>query len=342
MREIFFSLIHDLGIPVILRRTIIKNKCISILMFHRVSDEYDPLWPPLPINSFRFLMKELSLNACVVRLEDIVNLNEYPDKPLVALSFDDGYADFLENALPILRDFNLPAHHNICPNLIDRGLPPWTQILSVFLQHNAGKSIELPNEEIYKIKNKFKESDFISICERLYALNNETRDTWINSQIKQAPAPKIPKLMNWGQIRECAKLGIHIGSHGMNHSNMSKIVDINVLLDEIRGSKNKIYKEVGIEPLIFAFPNGLYNSLSMQLVRESGYSIALLCNDMAALFPEGHREKFYVFSRINICRTNWKEEDLRLLGFHQMLKGWIKRLFFSRNQKTRSKKSAFR
>ena len=75
MRDILFSLIHDIGTPVILRRTRIKNKDISILMFHRVSDEYDPLWPPLPINSFRFLMKELSLNTCVIKLEDIEKLD---------------------------------------------------------------------------------------------------------------------------------------------------------------------------------------------------------------------------------------------------------------------------
>ena len=35
----------------------------------------------------------------------------------------------------------------------------------------------------------------------------------------------------------------------------------------------------GIEPLIFAFPRGLYNSSSMEIVKKSGYKIALLCGN---------------------------------------------------------------
>jgi len=224
MRNILFSIIHDSGVPVILRKSRIKNKEISILMFHRVSDEHDPLWPPLPINTFRSLMKELSLKSEVVRLEDIDKLSRYRDKPLVALSFDDGYIDFLENVMPILKDIKLPAHHNICTNLIDTKVPPWTQILSIFLQYNSGKDIELPNGKTYRAKKRFKESDFLNICEELYFLDNETRDPWINTLLNQVPEYKIPKLMDWDNIRECAKAGIHIGSHGMNHLNMSRIL----------------------------------------------------------------------------------------------------------------------
>jgi len=162
------------------------------------------------------------------------------------------------------------------------------------------------------------------IYRELSTLTNESRNNWINSLTHKIPESKITKLMDWDQIRKCAKLGIHIGSHGMNHENISKIEDENILLSEIEDSKKRICKETGIEPLIFAFPKGLYNPLSMKFVKKSGYKIALLCGDMVTRFPE-NRKDFYILPRINICRSNWKEENLRLLGLHQKLKSWVRK-----------------
>ena len=329
MRDMLFSIIHDLGASRILRRFRVRNREISVLMFHRISDEYDPLWPSVPIKTFRFLMKELSSKAHVVPLENFREIDYYPDRPLVALSFDDGYRDFWENALPALTDFRLPAHHNICPDLIDRGTPPWTQILNSFLQSSGGKSIELPNGKTYKTRNKFKELDFINICNELNTIDDESRNDWINSLLNKIPESKITKLMDWSQIRECTRLGIHIGSHGMGHLNMSRIKNKDILLAATRDSKRKIYKEVGIDPVIFAFPGGLYDSLSMEAVKKSGYKIALLCDDKVAILADSkNKEDFYVFPRINICRVNWKEENLRLLGFHQKIKSWVKKTHY--------------
>jgi len=326
MRDIIFSILHNLGTPGFLRRSRIKNREISVLMFHRISDEYDPLWPPMPVRSFRLLIRELSKKAHVIALEDIDEIGEYPDKPLVVLSFDDGYRDFLENALPVLTDFKLPAHHNICPDLIDQGACPWTQVLNRFLQYNIDSSIELPNGRKYRIGNRPKQEDFISITNEVNELDNNLKRPWIGSLARQIPASKITKLMNWDQIRECAKLGIHIGSHGMNHLNLSKIDDQDTLSAEIAGSKKRILEEVGREPLIFAFPKGSYNQSSMEAVRKNGYKAALLCGDMVSVLRENNRKKdFYIFPRINICRTNWREENLRLLGFHQKLKSCIRR-----------------
>jgi len=325
MRNILFSLIHDIGAPLILRKLRIRNREISVFMFHRVSDECDLLWPSLPVETFRALAKELSKRTRVVRLEKIREIEEYPDKPLVALSFDDGYMDFWENALPILSDLGLPAHHNICPGLIDRGIPPWTQIINNFLQYSDRKSLEMPGGKIYRISTKFRQSDFMVICKELNSADNEIRTSWIESLLKRIPGDKITRLMDWDQIRECARSGIHIGSHGMSHINISKIENRDLLLAEIEESKTRIYEEVGIEPAIFAFPKGSYNSVSMQAVKETGYKIALLCEDMVTRFSETVQRDLHILPRINISRPSWKEENLRLLGFHQRLKSWIER-----------------
>lgn len=326
MRNAFFAFLHVLSVPAILRKLKVKNREVTVLMFHRIGNICDPLWPSISISSFASLMRELSLRACVIPLEKVDEIEIYPDKPLVALSFDDGYMDFFYNALPALAEFGLPAHHNICPSLIDKKIPPWTQIVNSFFQWNKGnKLVELPDGSVYRTGKAFSEKDFLYICNKLYNIDDTARHNWVNSLMKAMPPSIMPELMNWDEIRECARCGIHIGSHGMSHVNMSKIENNDTLHAEIIDSKARIYKEVGIEPAMFAFPNGLYSLLSMEMVKKAGYKIALLCGDQVTLFTDDMGKKnFFILPRVNICRDYWKEENLRFLGFHQRLKSYFR------------------
>jgi len=161
-----------------------------------------------------------------VSLENIEKLEINESKPLVALSFDDGYYDFYENALPILKEYNLPATHNICPHLIDKNEVPWTQRLSSYLQNNSSKNINLPNKETLQIPQHVNETFFMRICNRLYAIEDEKIHEWLNDLIgKSFDDSNMSKLMNWEMIRECSKERIHFGSHSLTHRNLAKIYD---------------------------------------------------------------------------------------------------------------------
>ena len=108
MRASFLNLLHHIGLPALLRARRVRAREFCILTFHRVSDTPDPLWPPLPVATFRRLMEELVVTARVVPLERVGEEKTYPDKPLVALSFDDGYMDFWHSVVTI--DSYYPAH----------------------------------------------------------------------------------------------------------------------------------------------------------------------------------------------------------------------------------------
>jgi len=322
MRDKIFSLLHDLGIPQILRMVQVGRRQLSILMFHRVSDVPDPLWPPLPTKTFFALIRELSRKATVVALERIDEIEEYPQKPLVALSFDDGYGDFYDNAVPILDEFGVPAHHNICPGLIDRKTLPWTQVLGELLWINRSGNILLPDGERIQVGNEIDEAFLLRVAGKLYGLNDELREDWINVIREQILLPADKKLMGWEQIRECADANIHIGSHGMNHRNISMIGSRHILVEEVVESKKKIGKMVGVDPAIFAFPNGLYTKQSTEIVKSSGYKVALLCEDRTVPYIALQGNSFMALPRISISKKNWKEENLRSLGFHQSLLFW--------------------
>ena len=167
IKKFIFSILEFVGISVPLKILRVNGKELAILMFHRVSDEVDPLWNPMPIKKFELLMKLLKNNTYVFPIEKINEIKKYPSKPIVAISFDDGYRDFYYNAYPILKKYNLPAHHNICPGLIDGKTLPWTQLLNMYLSSTYINFIELPDKSVFQINGLINEKKFLDLCKLL-------------------------------------------------------------------------------------------------------------------------------------------------------------------------------
>ncbi len=319
MRRLIFLLLENAGLPWLLRNLRVRGREMSILTFHRVGGAYDPQWPPMPVDVFRKLMQALSQEACIIPLERIGTIEDYPDKPLMALSFDDGYADFLINAVPILTELGLPAHLNICPSVVDEQIPPWTQVVGTFMRRNSGKVIQLPNGNEVSISNQPTEADLISVARQLSSIEDEERDRWIDKLAVDLPTHSLPPLLNWDEIRQCNALGFHIGSHGMKHRNLGRADEV-VLVQEIKESRERIRREVGVAPAIFAFPNGWHTHDGIRIAKECGYTIVLLCEDQVVTHWQTSpktTKNFHVFPRININGSNRSEEHLRIWGFHQ-------------------------
>lgn len=75
-----------------------------VLMYHSIGGG---LWDHITTARFRTHLELLTQHFSVVDLPAV--LNHDSDEKRVALTFDDGYADFYENALPLLVEFDVPA-----------------------------------------------------------------------------------------------------------------------------------------------------------------------------------------------------------------------------------------
>lgn len=320
MRDLFFNTMHEAGVARLCRRLLVKKREVVVLMFHRISDNLDPLWPPMPVNSFHLLMENLRKTSRIQRIDEVTESHSYGKKPLVVLTFDDGYRDFMENALPILLDLEIPACHNICPKIIDTGVPPWTQVLSACLVTLRDSHLEMPDGARLKIPRPVSESFFLGVCEALYRIEDGQRSGWIDHLTSSLPKPEHNPMMTWDDVNKCLDIGILIGSHGYSHRNLSQLEDRKLLEREVGLSRIRIHEKTGTAPTVFAFPNGLYNACSLDAVKKSGYSIALLCDDTPASFEElKNSDRFKTVPRLNIGRANWREESLRSFGFHYRL-----------------------
>ena len=327
LRNLFFNIAYQTGISKPFRSMLVKNKNLMILTFHRVSDDIDQMWPPIPIESFRVLMEQLAKTYRIIDINDIKKLPDRPGPPFIVVTFDDGYTDFIENAAPILLDLGIPACLNICPFLVDRGTPPWTQVLSVYLNSKetdlgAVPSLQLPDGSNFVISKPVNQKMFHELCIDLYLIDDEKRRVWLDNLTENLNLNfDLYSMMTWDDIRSCIQNGFSIGSHSYSHINLSQVKEPELLETEISLSRQRILKETGIAPSVFSFPNGLYNDNLLKIVEKSGYSIALLCDEKPAnISMINNSDGLLCLPRIGNLRTSWKEEVFRSSGFHYQFK----------------------
>jgi peptidoglycan/xylan/chitin deacetylase (PgdA/CDA1 family) len=89
---------------------------------------------------------------------------------------------------------------------------------------------------------------------------------WLNSQ-EGRPYP----MLSWGEINECSRSGIEIGSHSHTHPQLD-ILPSREAICEIRDSKQILEDHLGIPIKTFAFPHGYHTKQLISTINEAGYS----------------------------------------------------------------------
>jgi peptidoglycan/xylan/chitin deacetylase (PgdA/CDA1 family) len=87
---------------------------LRILTYHRVSTDRDEL--AVTPASFRRQIEAIAMSG--VPVVDLASALTRDGSPAIALTFDDGYHDFVENALPVLVEHGFPATVFVCPEIV--------------------------------------------------------------------------------------------------------------------------------------------------------------------------------------------------------------------------------
>ncbi|KHT49189.1 polysaccharide deacetylase [Alteromonas macleodii] len=111
----------------------------AILLYHHVSSS-TPASTSISPEAFKSHMEYLNAHHTVVSLQDVVSAiqhNTTLPENAVAITFDDGYANILDNAHPILADLGFPYTVFINPDEIGVGPKQltWEQVIAM---HNDG------------------------------------------------------------------------------------------------------------------------------------------------------------------------------------------------------------
>jgi len=259
-----------------------------VLMYHRILPKEDQRFnleePGMIVtpDTFSMHMNEIKRHFDVISLSDWVNLKQQ-GQPLplkaCAVTFDDGWADNFEYALPILKATNTPATLFAVAEKIGTDFQFWpNSILALLLN---GFSAELNRHPIFAQVSSQLPIIATDAIDREYAAAYIHRlksfsDEVIFSALRDICssdllAGQLPNaLMNWEQLNTMHASGlVVIGSHTCNHMRLSVDLNAQQMQYEIENSKKILEQKLAAPTDLFCFPNGDYNQAALHLVKSS-------------------------------------------------------------------------
>lgn len=200
---------------------------------------------------------------------------------LVCLTFDDGYQDNLENALPLLERLKVPFTVYIPTAAADGRAFLWWFALGEFLLDRA--FVRLSNGRILSCRTKEeRERAFAEIRGAvLESSGMDAREFLLGSILgfESALVQGSPGryTMNWDGIRKLAKSPLAtIGCHTVTHSNLRSLSEP-AARQELSESKARLEKVIGKEVRHLAFPfggPGEAGEREYRLASEAGFTTA--------------------------------------------------------------------
>ncbi len=176
-------------------------------------------------------------------------------EPKYCLTFDDGYKDNFDIALPLIKKHSAPAIFFITTGVI--GTNDWLWYDEVRWCYEKVKHKK--NKKLSKLKRvcrrKLSELKKMPNADILSKLRNINRNSHENKRL----------MMDWSEIKKAYECGVIIGSHTHTHPilmNMSS----DEQREDIYSSLKAIKNHIGIAPKFFSFPEGTRVSFTKETV----------------------------------------------------------------------------
>jgi peptidoglycan/xylan/chitin deacetylase (PgdA/CDA1 family) len=256
---------------------------LSILIFHRVLPRPDPLFPH-ELDAARFDAQLTLVKACfnLVSLRDgIHGLRQQSLPPRAAcITFDDGYADNADIALPILQRHGAVATFFVASGFLDGGRM-WNDTVIELIRRAPGQ-VDLTRAGFGVLR-------LASVAERQAAIGTllgklkympfEQRHDHVELLRELIPVALPDDLMmTSGQVRQLHAAGMEIGGHTVNHPILARL-DATHARREIADGKEALEALVGAPVRSFAYPNGKpgqdYLAEHARIARELGFDAAV-------------------------------------------------------------------
>lgn len=257
----------------------------QVLLFHRVLVSRDPMMPGEPdVDWFDRLIGRLARLFCILPLSEAIERAAEGKLPRASLSitFDDGYADNVENALPVLERHRAHATFFIATGFLNGGRMFNDTLIETARRLPEGE-IPYPFSDSTRIRIHGNE-DRRTLAERAIGdckyLPVSERDIKVAefAKLQEAPLPDN-LMMDTAQLQRLqASRYAEIGAHTDSHPILAGCED-KIALNEISQSVDRLENMLGIKPQLFAYPNGKegvdFLAPQAKLVEQAGLAAAV-------------------------------------------------------------------
>jgi peptidoglycan/xylan/chitin deacetylase (PgdA/CDA1 family) len=252
------------------------NPPVVILGYHRVSTLHtDPQLLAVAPENFRQQL-EVIRQYPVLRFEDQWGAVR---KPSIVITFDDGYADNLLEALPILEDFNMPATFFMTTGKIGSLEEFWWDELErlILLPEQLPSECTLVSRKGDNFSWPLRTmSDRLDLYEAVHSLihnsGNPKECADLLDQLRSwcgvTATGRVTHLpLNHSQLTALAKHPlVTIGAHGMSHLPFSRLLP-DEQRQEIIGSRDLLQGWLGKDVPVFSYPFGSRKDFTPETVK---------------------------------------------------------------------------
>ncbi len=280
-------------------RTALEGRAL-VLMYHRVLPENripdSPSHPGIIVSTGAFEMQM----RCVrdrfhpITPEEFTTCIEMGQSfpPLSCLvTFDDGWADNREFALPILQQYGIRPLIFLATGFVGTDRRFWQESMTEAIlgarrasRNNPGLRSRIEADPALAgaaaLLNEDDGTARDEISRFVPAWKNRSRkeiDTWVQRleshlQEDKAPDGRRRHFLSWAEVEDMRSHGVVFGSHGLDHR---------ILTHQETDAKHEIVEagrllaqRLGSAPEYFSYPNGNCNQEIAGLVRDEGYRVA--------------------------------------------------------------------
>jgi len=265
-----------------------RHASLSVLIFHRVLAAPDPLSPG-EVDAVRFdrvcgwirqWFNVLPLDEAVRRMKS----EALPERAM-AITFDDGYRDNREVALPILQRHGLCATFFVATGFLDGGRM-WNDTIVETLRRTELPVLDVDDlletrhgaMPLRDAAQRRQAIDRILPAVKYLAPGHRLRVA--DALARRARVDRLPDdlMMSGEQVVELHRAGMQIGAHTVSHPILTRVGEPEVL-QELSQSKAHLEALTDSAVSLFAYPNGApgtdFGEREVRAARSCGFSAAV-------------------------------------------------------------------
>jgi peptidoglycan/xylan/chitin deacetylase (PgdA/CDA1 family) len=259
-----------------------------VLAYHRVVEDFassSAISNPSMLVSLQMLENHLDWIGRQYRFVDLDELGARLESgdpsvgSLAALTFDDGYRDFYQLALPMLQRKGIPSAIFVVTDYVGTSHVPIHDKLYLLLKRRrrALPSFARALPPFAKVPDLSHMEPYTALRTMLELLPlNVVRSV---ADVLEAEDPLPQELcapfrsLSWEELERVHRAGVTVGSHTRTHVLMPNEARSRVM-DEAAGSREILQQRLGGAIRHFAYPSGVFDDVSLRAVAAAGYRFA--------------------------------------------------------------------
>jgi len=286
--------LKTVGVSAMVQNSRWRRQRLLILAYHGISQLDEHEWnytQYMPSNVLRMRLQQLKDSRCAVLSlgEAVTRLyaGDLPDRA-VAITFDDGTADFKSQAFPLIQEFEMPVTLYLTTFYSQYNRPVFDLMVSYLLWKGRENTLDLNalidhDSQIDLRSDEAQNTARVAILEfaREQKLSAEEKDELAanlaralqvdyDSLIEQ----RIMRNLTPEEVTELAASGIDIQLHTHRHR-MPK--DHDLFKREIDDNRQSIQAMTGKHATHFCYPSGVHDPAFLPWLTESGIVSATTC-----------------------------------------------------------------